>query len=84
MSPIESKLYEAMVAEGLSPVPQYCVEGYFADFAFPDIRLAFEADGRAYHGGERRERDRKRDWILKNAGWTLEALPREDDLRQGG
>ena len=43
MSPIESKLYEAMVAEGLTPVPQYCIQGYFADFAFPDIRLAVEA-----------------------------------------
>lgn len=26
MSPIESKLNDAMVAEGLSPVPQYCIE----------------------------------------------------------
>ncbi len=71
MSPIEVKLYEALVAEGLSPVPQYCIEGYFADFAFPDIRLAVEADGAAFHGGAAKSRDRKRDWILKNAGWTV-------------
>jgi very-short-patch-repair endonuclease len=71
MSPIESKFYEAMTAEGLSPVPQYCVEGYFVDFAFPDIRLAVEADGAAFHGGEARQRDHKRDWILGNAGWTV-------------
>jgi len=71
MSPIESRLYEAMRAEGLSPTAQFCVEGYFVDFAFPDIRLAVEADGAAFHGGEARDRDRKRDWILKNAGWSV-------------
>ena len=35
MSPIEAQLYEAMRAEGLSPVPQFCISGYFVDFAFP-------------------------------------------------
>ena len=33
MSPIEVKVYEAMVAEGLAPVPQYCVQRNIADFA---------------------------------------------------
>ncbi|HLF06582.1 MAG TPA: hypothetical protein VI893_05325, partial [Thermoplasmata archaeon] len=49
MSPIEHALYWAMRREGLAPVPQYGIEGYYADFAFPDIRLAVEADGAAYH-----------------------------------
>jgi very-short-patch-repair endonuclease len=71
MSPIESKFYEAMTAQGLDPVPQYCIQGYFVDFAFPDVRLAVEADGAAFHSGEARQRDRKRDWILGNAGWTV-------------
>ncbi len=71
MSPIEVKLYEAMRAEGLCPIPQYPIEGYIADFAFPDIRLAIEADGVAYHSGPRKERDRKRDWILGRHGWTV-------------
>src|SRR3990172_2441239 len=65
MSPIELKLYEAMRREGLSPTPQFCIEGYFVDFAFPDARVAVEADGAAYHHAERRERDRKRDWVLR-------------------
>ncbi len=51
MSPIEAQLYEAMRAEGLSPIPQYCVSGYFVDFAFPDVAVAVEADGAAYHEG---------------------------------
>ena len=42
------------------------------DFAFPDLKLAIEADGATFHDGERRERDQKRDWILKNRyGWTV-------------
>jgi len=71
MSPIEAQLYEAMQAEGLSPIPQYCISGYFVDFAFPDVWVAVEADGAAYHEGARQQRDRKRDWILRRAGWTV-------------
>lgn len=72
MSPIESELYAAMVKEGLSPNPQYRIEAYFVDFAFLDVKLAVEADGQAFHSGDRRERDRKRDWILKERyGWTV-------------
>ncbi len=71
MSPIEFKLNEAMRREGLSPIPQFCVEGYHVDFAFPKIRVAVEADGAAYHEGDRRQRDRKRDWILHRRGWKV-------------
>ena len=71
MSPIEVALYEAMRREGLAPFPQYYIQGYYADFAFPDVRVAVEADGAAYHEGVRHEQDRKRDWILGRAGWTV-------------
>jgi len=71
MSPIEHALHEAMAREGLAPVPQLCIQGYYVDFAFPDVHLAVEADGAAYHAGERRQRDGKRDWILRREGWTV-------------
>lgn len=71
MSPIEQKLYEAMRREDLSPTPQYRIEDYIADFAFPDVKLAVEADGAPYHSGERRQRDSRRDWILRQHGWTV-------------
>lgn len=71
MSPIEVKLYEAMRREGLSPTPQFCIEGYFVDFAFPKVRVAVEADGAAYHQGDRHERDRNRDWVLRRHGWKV-------------
>src|SRR2546427_2982447 len=71
MSPIEVALYEAMRQEGLSPFPQFCIQGYYVDFAFTDVGVAVEADGAAYHEGARLQRDRKRDWILRRAGWTV-------------
>src|SRR5437879_629914 len=71
MSPIEVALYDAMRREGLAPFPQFYIQGYYADFAFPDVRVAVEADGAAYHEGVRHEHDRKRDWILGRAGWTV-------------
>ena|SRR5690349_2361350 len=71
MSPIEVSLYDAMQREGLSPFPQFYIQGYYVDFAFPDVGVAVEADGAAYHEGVRHEHDRKRDWILGRAGWTI-------------
>ena|SRR3989441_4153586 len=71
MSPIEAQLYEAMRESGLTPIPQFCISGYFVDFAFPDVGVAVEADGAAYHEGYRHQRDRKRDWILQRNGWTV-------------
>ena len=71
MSAIEAQLYEAMRSDGLDPVPQYYVQGYYADFAFPDVRLLVEADGAIHEDAAHRQHDRKRDWILKRQGWTV-------------
>lgn len=71
MSPIETKLYEAMRQEGLSPAPQFRIEAYYVDFAFPDLKVAVEADGAAYHSGERMLRDRRRDSFLRGRGWIV-------------
>ncbi len=71
MSPIEIELYEALRQEGLDPVPQFYVQGYYADFAFPDVRLLVEADGAVHQGTAQHEHDRKRDWILTRQGWTV-------------
>jgi len=72
MSPIEVQLYEALVRKQLAPISQYRIQGYYVDFAFPDVALAVEADGAAFHSGERHASDRKRDWILRRAGWTVQ------------
>jgi very-short-patch-repair endonuclease len=71
LSPIEFQLYEEMRRNGLLPFLQYCIEGYFVDFAFPDVRVAVEADGAEYHSEERYAHDRKRDWVIQRAGWKI-------------
>src|SRR5438445_12783618 len=43
MSPLEAQLYQAMQAEALSPIPQYCISGDLVDFAFPAAWLTAEA-----------------------------------------
>src|SRR5438093_12197428 len=74
MSPIEVALYEAMCREGLSPFPQFYIQGYYVDFAFPNVGVAIESDGAAYHEGVRHEQDRQRDGILRRAGRTVQRL----------
>ena len=71
LSPIEFQLYEEMRRKGLLPSLQYCVEGYFVDFAFPDVRVAVEADGAEFHGEQQRDHDKKRDFHLRRAGWKV-------------
>jgi very-short-patch-repair endonuclease len=42
------------------------------DLAFPDVLLAIEIDGWAWHGDpERFQRDRRRQNVLVTAGWTV-------------
>lgn len=42
------------------------------DFAFPDVRLAIEVDGRAWHSaGDRFQHDRTRQNALVARGWTV-------------
>jgi very-short-patch-repair endonuclease len=49
------------------------------DFAFPDLRLALEVDGRAWHSAaERFQSDRTRQNALVAAGWTVLRFTWED------
>jgi DNA helicase II / ATP-dependent DNA helicase PcrA len=72
LTPIEAALHEAMRAISLMPVPQYGIGTYRVDFAFPDRRLAVEADGRAWHDAQR---DAARDEHLHRLGWEVLRLP---------
>src|SRR5437016_11327335 len=60
MSPIEAQLYQAMLRERLNPYPQFYIQGYYADFAFPDVGIAVVADGAVHQDPRRHEHDRKR------------------------
>lgn len=68
LTPIEHRLLLAMRASGLSPIAQYGVGRFRVDFAFPDVQLAVEADGREWHNPQR---DRRRDDELSRQGWSV-------------
>lgn len=72
-SPIEDLVFNSLKEFGLIPKTQYEVFPFFLDFAFPEIKLGIEADGKKWHSGkENEERDRYRDEKLKSLGWIIE------------
>ena len=53
---------------------------WFTDFAFPDLRLAVECDGTAWH--QDTERDQMRQADIESQGWTVMRFP-EAKLKNG-
>lgn len=54
------------------PVAQYAVGRRFADFAYPEAKIAVEADGGAFHSSRRAlEADRARNNELALLGWRV-------------
>jgi len=72
-SPIEEKLYQEFKEYGLEPQTQYPVAPFFIDLAFPEIKLAIEADGYEFHSTpDQKMRDKYRQTRLEAQGWTFE------------
>ena len=71
VGPWERPLYEALVGEGLRPIPQYPVNQYRLDLAIisGDIRIDVEADGESTHEDDRI--DLERDSRLESLGWSV-------------
>lgn len=44
---------------------------WFIDFAFADLKLAVEIDGRQHEDSDRKATDEKKDLFLKNLGWKV-------------
>jgi very-short-patch-repair endonuclease len=73
-SEAERRLRRLLIRAGIRGwVSDYSVSGVgVLDFAFPDLRLAIEVDGRAWHSSsERFQSDRLRQNALVAAGWTI-------------
>lgn len=68
-SEIEKKLYYTMLENGLRPKIQYQIGCYFADFAFPEIKLVVEYDGIQHL--EQQDIDLKREQYLREAGFDV-------------
>lgn len=49
----------------------YHVNRFFLDLAWPDRKVYLEVDGEQHYTKEGLERDKERDAILENEGWTL-------------
>jgi very-short-patch-repair endonuclease len=75
-SPIEELLYVELKRYDLHPVAGYDIFPFFIDLAFPQIKLAIEADGRQWHSSRRQiEKDNYRQKKLENIGWKFERFP---------
>ena len=76
-SPWEKRLYQALEARGLRPVPQYPLLGRRLDLALvapPSAPIDIEVDGARFHrepDGSRRRDDIWRDITIQGAGWKV-------------
>ena len=85
-SHLEVRLARALVRSGLpAPVRQFPVTilpgiTVHGDLAFPDVRLVIEVDHRAWHSGDQAALDKRRDRLVKLAGYDTIRVS-DDDLR---
>lgn len=71
-SPIEEILYKEFEKYGILPVIQHKVLNFRLDLAFPEIKLAIEADGEEFHStGEQINNDIGREVKLEEMGWKI-------------
>ncbi|MCD0461415.1 DUF4011 domain-containing protein [Roseiconus lacunae] len=77
-SPFEEEVANALIRRGLEPVSQVGCGGFRIDLALKhperpgQFCLAVECDGATYHSSHTaRDRDRIRQSILENLGWTI-------------
>ncbi|MDY7036781.1 MAG: GreA/GreB family elongation factor, partial [Thermodesulfobacteriota bacterium] len=73
-SDFEERIFDALVAQGYSVIPQVPAGGFRIDLVVEgpeNRRLAIECDGSRYHGPDRYFDDLNRQRVLERAGWTF-------------
>lgn len=71
-SPIERRLYLALLQNGYQIETQTPCGPYRIDITIPGARIAIEADGKAYHSSpSQKAHDRKKDAYLRRQGWKV-------------
>lgn len=87
-SPFEEEVAAALIREGLNPVAQVGCGGYRIDLALKhsqrpgEFCLGIECDGASYHSSKTaRDRDRIRQDVLENLGWTIVRIWSTDWVR---
>lgn len=71
-SPIEWRLYNALVRRGEIVEPQVYCGKYRIDLVLRSYRIAIECDGKAYHSSpEQKAHDRRKNIYLRKNGWNV-------------
>ena len=73
-SPVEEKLYHALLAAGIKTSPQFPLIGRRLDLALVNYKIDIEIDGKQWHltpGGTRKLDDIYRDLQLQSVGWKV-------------
>ncbi|MBD8138492.1 DUF559 domain-containing protein [Bacillus sp. CFBP 13597] len=71
-SPIERRLYLALLQNGYQIETQTPCGPYRIDITIPGARIAIEADGKAYHSSPtQKAHDKRKNEYLKKNGWTV-------------
>ncbi len=71
-SPIESRLYRALVLRGEKVEAQVSCGFYRIDLVLRKYRIAIECDGKAYHSSEdQKAYDRRKNLYLRKKGWKV-------------
>ena len=73
-SPVEQKLYNALLTAGIKTSPQYPIVGRRLDLALVDYKIDIEIDGKQWHlnsEGSRKLDDVYRDLQLQSVGWQV-------------
>ncbi len=81
---MERQIYYLFRENYLLPQLQYKVGSYFLDFAFSDMKIGIEYDGK--HHKDQYDRDIKRDRYLNSLGWEIGRIYKNDkgfDVRFG-
>jgi very-short-patch-repair endonuclease len=85
MNPFEADIHDALVAKGLSIMPQWGASRYRIDLAVKHPKkpghfvLAIECDGATYHSAPTaRDRDRLRQQQLEALGWRFHRIWSQD------
>jgi very-short-patch-repair endonuclease len=71
-SPIERRLYDALVFRGYAVSTQVPCGKYRIDLALLGPKIAIECDGKEYHSStEQKAHDRRKDAYLRKNGWKV-------------
>lgn len=78
-SGIERALQAELSNRQIAFETEYHVGPFLIDVAFPDRRLAVEADGTYWHGNSKQQaKDRQKDGYLSKNGWRILRLPENE------